>query len=126
MNALAAFQVLVLAMAAAMAVEALKPTYSRGWRALFWMLFAILGVIGIATNNIAASWPGASSFMVGIGSSPVALFLAFLAWVIVLQRPWRRTAETSLQGLPGSDDLPSRLARLEHNHANLRDHYTQA
>jgi hypothetical protein len=90
MNPLAAFQVLVLAMAAAMAVEAVKPTYTRQWRVVFWLLFAVLGVIGITSNQIAAAWPDASSFMVWVGSSPVTLFLAFVAWIIILQKPWRR------------------------------------
>lgn len=91
MNPLAAFQVLVLAMAAAIAVEALKPTYAREWRIFFLAVFATLAVLGLATTQIAAAWPAASSFMVWVGSSPVVLFLAFVTWIVVLQKPWRRS-----------------------------------
>lgn len=118
MNPLAAFQVLVLAMAAAMAVEAFKPSYSREWRIGFWVIFGILAIAGIATNQIAAAWPAASSFMAWAVSSPVTIFLAFITWVIVLQRPWRRvpasapvSEDAALKAEIG--DIEDRLKSLE-------------
>lgn len=95
MNPLAAFQVLILTLAVAMAVEALRSSPKRT-RIVFWALFGVLAVIGIATNSIAGAWPTASAAMVWIGSSPITLFFAFLAWVVFLQKPWRRPAQSGV------------------------------
>ena len=123
MNALAAFQVLVLTMAAAMAVEALKPSYSTKWRAVFWVLFVILAIGGIATNQIAAAWPAASAFMAWAGSGPVPLFLAFLAWVLWLQKPWRRvSASPPNDRLPAHESFPDDAMLVERIEAAISRH----
>ncbi|HEX8481911.1 MAG TPA: hypothetical protein VF650_08420 [Allosphingosinicella sp.] len=116
MNPLAAFQVLALAMAAAMAVEAFKPTYPKEWRIAFWVVFGILAIAGVATNQVAAAWPAASSFMAWAVSSPVTIFLAFIAWVIMLQRPWRRSPGSSYDDTALRADIveASNLANLLH------------
>ena len=88
MNPLAAFQVLVITMAAAMFVEAVKPEQKA--RMAFWGMFAALAVLGVATNAIAGAWPAASAVMIWIGSSPITFLIVFLGWVAYLQKPWRR------------------------------------
>lgn len=88
MGPLAAFQVLVLAMAAAMAIEALKPSHPARVRSTFLGLFAVCGLAGIVTNQVAAAWPAASSVMVWVGSSPVTFFFALIGWLIWIQKPW--------------------------------------
>jgi hypothetical protein len=98
MEPLAAFQVLVIAMAGAMAVEAVKPDQKR--KGLFWAAFAVLAFVGIMTNSMAAAWPAASKVMVWIGSSPITFLIVFLGWVAYLQKPWRRASGNVL----GSDD----------------------
>lgn len=91
MNPLSAFQGLAIAMAAAMAVEALRATSTRP-RAIFWALFIILAIVGITTNVIASSWPKASGVMAALGSSPITLFVVFVGWLIFLRKPWQKVS----------------------------------
>jgi hypothetical protein len=114
-------------MAAAMAIEGLKPSHPARARVTFWILFGLCSVVGIATNNIASVWPAASGVMVWLGSSPVTLFVLLLGLLLWIQKPWRRTVwEATRVAAPESDsDNEARLRRLEHNHANLRDKFIE-
>jgi hypothetical protein len=114
MEPVAAFQILMLTVAAAMAVEAFKTAGIT--RVVFWAVFVICALIGILTNKIAAAWPAASSAMAWVGSSPVTLFLIFLGWISFLQKPWRRDpAPTAMPAVPApvESDMPTPAQRLE-------------
>ena len=106
MGPLAAFQVLVLAMAAAVAIEALKPSYPAKVRLVFGGLFAVCGVVGIATTRVAAAWPAASSVMVWIGSSPVAFFFGLIGWLIWIQKPWASSGPSVVTPQTGHQPAP--------------------
>jgi hypothetical protein len=93
MDPLAAFQVLIITMAAAMFVEAVKSEQKA--KPVFWTIFGVLGLLGVATNIIASAWPIASSAMVWIGSSPITFLIFFLGWVALLQKPWRRSKSSA-------------------------------
>lgn len=88
MEPLAAFQVLALTVAAAIAVEAFRS--AGGKRLIFCAAFVVAAAIGVFTKLVAALWPAASWAMTWVGSSPITFLLVFLLWVAFLQKPWRR------------------------------------
>ena len=92
MEPLAVFQALMIALAAAVAVEALRSTNLRT-RIIFWVLFAAFAAVAMATTFIAAAWPAAAAAMSWLGSSPVILLLVFLTCLLLVQKPWRRQSE---------------------------------
>ena len=83
---LAAFQALAIALAVAIAVDALKA--SAPWRYVLLAAAVLLALFGVFASLIGAEWPRTLTAMKEIGGSSVAWFVALIAIYFLVRTTW--------------------------------------
>ena len=113
---LAAFQGLALALAAAVAIDARRE--EAPWRYIFFIVAALLGLVGIFARSIGAEFPRALKAMQDLGGSPIVWFIALMAAYVIARPYWKnslsnREGEGNLDWRPIVADIQLTSSRIE-------------